>query len=251
MTALFPSTFGRIGAGTKVPSGAGNTLGAVSPRPVEEVRMPRGHCIECGAKCDAGSKRCWSCHLARRQKNNVPLTPPNPSGLCMCGCGQPTNIARKSDPRPATLAVKGTPLRYIKGHQQRPGLVEYTVDEETGCWNWIGYRNPNGYALKHHNGKQVPAHRYMWEKVNGPMPEGLEPDHLCRNRGCVNPDHVEPVTHTENVRRSRSTKLTVEKVREIRQKAGSVSYSQLSKAYGVKPQTICNIVRRHSWREVE
>ena len=53
------------------------------------------------------------------------------------------------------------------------------------------------------DGTAKKAHRVSWELLVGPIPEGLELDHLCRNHGCVNPDHLEPVTHAVNVRRGR------------------------------------------------
>lgn len=73
--------------------------------------------------------------------------------------------------------------------------------EEGGCLIWSGHLNQDGYA-KAWTGKLV--HRVLYEAYVGPVPEGHELDHLCRRRNCVNWAHVEPVTHTENVRRGRS-----------------------------------------------
>lgn len=75
------------------------------------------------------------------------------------------------------------------------------IQPETGCWNWTGYRNRNGYGQFYFNGRQRPAHCYAWEVKNGPVPYGTEIDHLCRNRACVNPDHLEAVPHRENILR--------------------------------------------------
>ena len=74
----------------------------------------------------------------------------------------------------------------------------------TGCWLWTAYRNKLGYGQFYDGVRLVPAHRFSYELVNGPLEPGKVSDHLCRNPGCVNPDHVEPVTRGENVLRGYS-----------------------------------------------
>lgn len=75
-----------------------------------------------------------------------------------------------------------------------------------GCWEWRAYRAKiSGYGFFNvTKRKQVGAHRVSYELHIGPIPEGLEPDHLCRNRGCVCPWHLEAVTHRENCIRGMS-----------------------------------------------
>lgn len=70
-----------------------------------------------------------------------------------------------------------------------------------GCWEWTGSRRPDGYGQIHVGGKNRRAHRVVYELMVGPIPEGLTIDHLCRNRACCRPDHLEPVTRAENTRR--------------------------------------------------
>lgn len=76
------------------------------------------------------------------------------------------------------------------------------VDAGGDCWEWLSYRDRDGYGrFCSHKGANALAHRFAWEKLVGNIPEGLELDHLCRNRACVNPDHMEVVTHRENCTR--------------------------------------------------
>jgi hypothetical protein len=85
---------------------------------------------------------------------------------------------------------------------ERVEQARYTVDDPdvipcptTGCWLWGGKLNRNGYGQA---GGGPMAHREAWKKVNGPVPEGMVLDHVCRMRCCVNPDHLRVVTKREN-----------------------------------------------------
>jgi hypothetical protein len=69
-----------------------------------------------------------------------------------------------------------------------------------GCWEWSRGR-ANGYGAFWNGSRKVYAHRVIYELLVGPIPEGLQIDHLCRNRGCVNPAHMEPVTQRINLLR--------------------------------------------------
>jgi hypothetical protein len=73
------------------------------------------------------------------------------------------------------------------------------------CWLWTANLNNSGYGLFWVAGvdDKVPAHRIAYELLIGPIPEGLTIDHLCRVRACVRPDHLEPVTHRENMLRGK------------------------------------------------
>lgn len=76
------------------------------------------------------------------------------------------------------------------------------VGYDSGCWVWIGCDNgKHGYGKFWDGTRMVYSHRHAYEDIVGPIPKGKELDHLCRNPVCCNPRHLEPVTHTENVRR--------------------------------------------------
>lgn len=74
-------------------------------------------------------------------------------------------------------------------------------DGDSGCWLWTGAVK-KGYGQY---GREGGAHRVAYRHFCGPIPEGLEIDHLCRQQRCVNPNHLEPVTHLENMRRYAAT----------------------------------------------
>jgi HNH endonuclease len=80
------------------------------------------------------------------------------------------------------------------------------VDRGGGCWLWIGHRNRDGYGqfkvtVRAGLYRTVRAHRWAWESLHGPVPEGLTLDHLCGQPACVRPAHLEPCTNAENLRR--------------------------------------------------
>lgn len=73
------------------------------------------------------------------------------------------------------------------------------------CWVWEGSkqgRSPHFYGCLRYKGRRRQVHRLAYELIKGPVPDGLELDHLCRNKLCFNPAHLEPVTHAENVARA-------------------------------------------------
>ena len=76
------------------------------------------------------------------------------------------------------------------------------VEKTPTCWNWTGYVGPKGYgeiSLGGRHGLMRRTHRVAYELANGPIPEGLEVDHSCRNRACVNPAHLRLVTRKQNM----------------------------------------------------
>ena len=80
-------------------------------------------------------------------------------------------------------------------------LNKISPEPNSGCWLYLGALQPNGYARITFNGKTARAHRVSYLIFRGEIPDGLEIDHLCRVRCCVNPDHLEVVSRSINVRR--------------------------------------------------
>lgn len=83
-------------------------------------------------------------------------------------------------------------------------LSKAIINWQTGCWEWSGLKMPSGYGQISENGIHRIAHRVAYELIEGPIPDGLQLDHLCRVRHCMNPAHLEPVTPRVNVLRSTS-----------------------------------------------
>jgi len=79
---------------------------------------------------------------------------------------------------------------------------------ESGCWIWTGFVSPDGYGRFRMEESSRLAHRCSYVLHRGPIPDGLEINHICGIRSCVNPDHLEAVTHQENVDKSIRIKKT-------------------------------------------
>lgn len=130
--------------------------------------------------------------------------------LCACGCGRelPPWKRRKSG-RSEPRFLKGHHW-FVPAHRRKPKPIADRfwpkVEKTEGCWFWKAAKHPRGYGQIHDNdrGRMVSAHIVAYELTVGPVPEGMELDHLCRNTSCVRPDHLEPVTHAENVWRGES-----------------------------------------------
>lgn len=76
--------------------------------------------------------------------------------------------------------------------------IKYRVDPKTGCWVWLRAKGNRGDGRIWVDGRLRLAHRVIYEMHKGPIPRGMQLDHLCANAACVNPDHMEPVTNRQN-----------------------------------------------------
>lgn len=125
----------------------------------------------------------------------------------------PANTLRfgvqKSARRRANVPGHGTEgMTSMRDEDYAPKVVArfwMKVGRSGDCWEWSG-ADTTGYGHFRLPGRRdVLAHRYAYEYLIGPIPGGLQLDHLCRNRRCVNPEHLEPVTQAENIRRAAKT----------------------------------------------
>jgi hypothetical protein len=126
----------------------------------------------------------------------------------------------------------------------------YLTDPASGCWNWQRSLSDDGYGYFRHRGRMIFAHRWSYEKLVGPIPEGLDIDHKCRNRRCINPAHLEPVPRVVNVRRGSQTKLTEPQVREIVALRGQLTIKQIAAKFGVSAGLIGQIHTGRGWKDV-
>lgn len=128
--------------------------------------MAKGTCAVEG--CDKGARRRGWCytHYSRWYKH-----------------GDPTFTLRRR--------IEGTPEQRFWAN----------ADQADGCWLWLGEVNDSGYGVIWLGKRRTRAHRFGYELIVGPVPDGLDLDHLCRVRRCVNPAHLEPVTRRMNLLR--------------------------------------------------
>lgn len=196
------------------------------------------------------------------QNDSTPMTNEIPYGYCHCGCGGLAPLAKATATRYGH--VKGEPVRFIHNHHGRRArgiTLEDSVNflrrirvEPSGCWTWTASKNRDGYGSVQWGGLLRRAHRVSYALFVGAIREGYVLDHLCRNPACVNPDHLEQVTHTVNVRRGRATKLTEDDVREIRDTYKAVrnivGLEPIAALYDVTPNMIGKIVSGGNWKDI-
>lgn len=113
-------------------------------------------------------------------------------------CPEPLTDFNSSTP-PRTL----TPVNHLEYQRLKLRILSKVHVSPSGCWEWTGaLTGKSGYAsmkLGGRSGRTYNVHKWLWEHNNGPTPPGLELDHLCHTRSCINPRHLEPVTRSENI----------------------------------------------------
>lgn len=160
------------------------------PRPKS---IPKS-CADCGVDISPRATRCDPCGRQHRWKafRESSEQNPNPSGLCQCGCGKTAPISKKTHVSRGYYA--GKPVRFIPGHNvaQMTARVRYPLNEQSPCWEWEWKLTSHGYAeVVYHKEEQPGAHKVIWEAIHGPLEEGMLLHHICENKRCVNPAHLD------------------------------------------------------------
>ncbi len=175
--------------------------------------------------------------------------------LCECGCGKVSGIWHRTDR--AKGRIKGEAKRFLPGHNAKPKKPRIVVEDrgyESPCWVWQWALTQGGYGSIRRRAPffEAYAHRHYYRLKHGPIEQGLELDHLCKIRRCVNPAHLEPVTSAENTRRGTVTKLKPWQVRAMRRAHEEIELNAptLAKAFGVSHGCAFHILQRMNWRDV-
>lgn len=130
-------------------------------------------------------------------------------------------------------------------------FFQYVKKLESGCWEWTGSISHGYGCFRYHNRAQR-AHRVAYMLLVGPIPEGLALDHLCCNRKCVNPEHLEPVTLFENSRRADTWRRAAEKRRQRTHCRRGHEYTKENtyiQSKGGRGCRKCRLITKRAWRE--
>lgn len=185
--------------------------------------------------------------FVRYKGRDFALCGPFPPGICQCGCLQPTPNATRNESRRGH--VKGQPLPYLPAHGKRPKGPAFEEQDRgyvTPCWIWLRGCSGSGYGEIVLLGDTLRAYRLIYETHYGPLPKGYVPDHLCRVKSCVNPEHLQPVPMWLNSRDGAARKLTPSLAEEIKRQVERRG-ADLARELHISPQLVCDVRKGRKW----
>lgn len=199
----------------------GNSLSGLRSR---QTHCVRGHAFDAeNTRTNRnGSRSCRACHrervaLARRGLRMAPV------------------VTFTREPKQPKSSARRTAFR--------ERLLRRCLIDDRGCWVWTGVTE-NGYGRIRVNGRHAMTHRAAYEIFIGPVPNGLDLDHLCRNRACANPFHLEPVTRKENSKRGVAGKVAAERQRSKTHCPSGHPYDEANTVIDADGSRRCRTCRR-------
>lgn len=176
--------------------------------------MKATHCAVCGATLThpaKGRPRVYCSPTCTKQARREAWNAARETGTRSCAvCGESIDHMRRDATYCSTRCMQESRARRrgVRPVAAAEKRFWSRVDKtESGCWEWTAGKLASGYGSFRSANRAHVSHKFAWELLRGPVPEGLDLDHLCRNRACCNPDHLEPVTRQENLRRGWGARL--------------------------------------------
>lgn len=147
---------------------------------------------------------CATCYARLRRHGQLPPKPEKPSQCSVEGCERAYAYAGYCTVHYRRMKKTGTTELLRPVYSSDEERFWSKVDKSGDCWLWTGALRSGGYGHWWANNADLLPHRYAYEVTVGPIPDGMQLDHLCRVRHCCNPAHLEPVSQRENNLRSLS-----------------------------------------------